>query len=269
MYDSFSNDYDRFVNWANRLDFELPFIERQLQQLGSERRPVRVLDAACGTGMHAIALARKGYQAAGADFSAGMVERAWANAQAAGAQVPFIRAGFGEIADTIRAESFPSEKSDLLPFDALLCLGNSLPHVLTAADLAKALEDFAACLRPGGLALIQNRNFDAVLQQRERWMEPQPYREGDREWIFLRFYDYEANGLIRFNIVTLYREGQGTWQQQVTSTQLYPLRQAELVGALEAAGFDEIESMGGMNVAAFDPRSSGNLIITARLGKIR
>ncbi|MBP1694600.1 MAG: hypothetical protein H6Q37_2483, partial [Chloroflexi bacterium] len=30
MYDSFSSDYDRFVNWSSRLNFELPFIEECL-----------------------------------------------------------------------------------------------------------------------------------------------------------------------------------------------------------------------------------------------
>jgi glycine/sarcosine N-methyltransferase len=112
MYDAFSNDYDRFVNWTGRLNFELPLIERQLRALKPEHGVVRVLDAACGTGMHAIALAQKGYLAAGADFSAGMVARARANAQAAGVQVPFIQAGFGQL-----VEAFRSEEHGLLPFD--------------------------------------------------------------------------------------------------------------------------------------------------------
>jgi hypothetical protein len=36
--------------------------------------------------------------------------------------------------------------------------------------------------------LIQNRNFDGVLARQERWMEPQAHREGETEWLFLRFY---------------------------------------------------------------------------------
>ena len=27
MYDDFSEDYDRFVNWAGRLAYEMPFLE--------------------------------------------------------------------------------------------------------------------------------------------------------------------------------------------------------------------------------------------------
>ena len=31
MYEDFSSDYDRFVDWQGRLAAELPFIEQQLQ----------------------------------------------------------------------------------------------------------------------------------------------------------------------------------------------------------------------------------------------
>ncbi len=262
MYDTFSSDYDRFVNWTNRLDFEIPFIERNLQAVRSGDRPARVLDAACGTGMHAIALAKKGYHSAGADISSGMVMQARMNAAEAGLEIHFVQAGFGATAPAFRLEN-----AGLLPFDALLCLGNSLPHLLAPADLHAALADFAACLRPGGLLLIQNRNFDAVMKQRERWMEPQSQREsgpgGGTEWLFLRFYDYLPDGLIQFNIVTLSRAGQASWQQRETSTLLYPLMQSELVVSLEKAGFDQVTCYGGMDGAPYSLEKSENLVVTA------
>jgi glycine/sarcosine N-methyltransferase len=249
MYDEFSSDYDRFVNWPARLGVELPFIEGQLQQAGAHR----VLDAACGTGKHAIALAQKGYSAAGADLSAGMIEQAQANAAAAGVQSGFFVAGFGELSTQVGGG-----------FDALLCLGNSLPHVLTPPALSAALGDFAACLRPGGLLLVQNRNFDAVLARHERWMEPQSHRQGDKEWLFLRFYDFQPDGLLSFHVLTLRRQGSGEWSQRVTSTQLWPQRRDELVAAVGAAGFVDVTCYGDMQGQPYDAASSGNLVITAR-----
>jgi SAM-dependent methyltransferase len=256
MYDTFSENYDRFVNWPGRLAMEMPFIEGQLQALKEQAdSPLRVLDAACGTGMHAIALAKKGYQVTGADLSAGMIERARANAAGLGMQVRFETAGFGELKRAFGPGAF----------DALLCLGNSLPHVLSPLDLAVALVDFAACLRPGGLLLVQNRNFEAVMARGERWMEPQSHREGISEWIFLRFYDYEPDGLIAFNVATLQRDGSGPWEQHVTTTRLRPLLQAELELALVTAGFAEVASYGNMAGELFEPETSGNLIVKARL----
>lgn len=44
LYDPFSADYDRFVNWRERLAYELPFIEQQLAASGARR----ILDTVCG-----------------------------------------------------------------------------------------------------------------------------------------------------------------------------------------------------------------------------
>jgi SAM-dependent methyltransferase len=249
LYDDFSVDYDRFVDWTGRLAAELPFVESQLQDVGARR----VLDAACGTGMHAIALVRRGYEVVGADPSAGMIERARANAQTAGVDASFETAGFGALHEHVGGD-----------FDAVLCLGNSLPHVLTPSELAETLEDFAASLLPGGLVLIQNRNFDRVLEQGERWMEPQAYREDEAEWLFARFYDFEAADRLTFNVVTLRREEDG-WEQRISSTQLWPLRQQELVPAVEAAGFGSPTCWGDMQGSPFDSAQSPNLVLTARL----
>jgi 2-polyprenyl-3-methyl-5-hydroxy-6-metoxy-1,4-benzoquinol methylase len=57
-----------------------------------------VLDAACGTGVHAIAFARRGLRIAGADLSPAMIERARENARAAAVHVDFKVAAFGELA---------------------------------------------------------------------------------------------------------------------------------------------------------------------------
>ncbi len=267
MYDDF--DYDRFVDWPARLAVELPFIVERVVS------PARVLDAACGTGMHAIALARHGYRVVGADSSIGMIERARANAAAAGVDVRFEVAGFGELARVFDLSPSPNPlpyqgrgrghggRGGVVRFDALLCLGNSLPHLLTPAELTVALTDFAACLRPGGLVVIQNRNFDRVVACRERWMEPQARREGDAEWLFLRFYDFDPDGLLTFNVVTLERQGAGAWDQRIATSRLRPLPRDELLAALSRAGFERIACYGDMQGAPFDPQSSPNLVVTA------
>jgi glycine/sarcosine N-methyltransferase len=249
MYDDFSIDYDRFVNWPERLSAELPFIERQLEAVQARR----VLDAACGTGQHAIALAGRGYELAGADLSAGMIERAQSNATAAGVKVRWQAAGFGELRSELGND-----------FDAVLCLGNSLPHVLTVDDLSVTLSDFAACLRPGGLLLIQNRNFDRVLAGQERWMQSQAHREGQQEWLFLRFYDFQPQGTLLFTVVTLYRDGTDEWAQREVSTHLWPQQQHEVTAALDAAGYDNITCYGDMSGAPFDAKESPNLVVRAQ-----
>jgi len=256
MYNTFSDDYDRFVNWESRLAFELPFIEKTIAQVQKRDKKLEVLDAACGTGMHAIALSRLGYSVSGVDLFPNMIERARQNAREANTDVRFEIAGFGRLAQTFGNASM----------DALVCLGNSLPHVDDEAALQIALDDFARVLRPGGVLLLQNRNFDKVMAQKLRWMEPQAHREGEQEWAFFRFYDFEPNGHIQFHIVTLYREGAGNWKQTLRSTRLFPLLQADLNLALNAAGFNDMQFFGSMDGSIFALEQSENLIIAARNG---
>ncbi len=255
MYDQFASDYDRFVNWQNRLSLEIPFIEKVIRESRVRTdKPFHVLDVACGTGMHAIRLSEDGFAVSGADLSPQMIAAARKNAQEAKQSLRFEAMGFGALSETFGHGNF----------DALLCLGNSLPHLLSEADLHAALLDFADCLKPGGLLLIQNRNFDAVMQKHERWMEPQVFEEGEREWIFQRFYDFNTDGTIRFNIVNLKKLGDGAWQPEVLSTLLRPILSLQLCALLEQAGFINIQLFGSLSDEPFNPLSSGNSIILAK-----
>jgi len=245
LYDALAVDYDRFVNWEGRLSHELPFFVSLFEQHGVRR----VLDAACGTGHHAIALAQEGYHVVGADLSEPMIEKAGENAAAHGADVEFAVAGLGEYAALGQT------------FDAAICLGNSLPHLLSEAAVDAALADFEAVLRPGGLLVVQNRNFDRVWRERERFMPPQSFRDGEGEWIFVRFYDFDQESLI-FNMLRLRRRADG-WTQEVESTELRPIFEQDLALALVAAGFGPVTLLGGYDGSPFDPVTSGDIIAVA------
>jgi SAM-dependent methyltransferase len=245
LYDALAVDYDRFVNWEGRLSHELPFFASLFEQYGVRR----VLDAACGTGHHAIALARQGYQVTATDLSVPMIDRASENASAQGVDASFYIAGLGEYAALGQT------------FDAAICLGNSLPHLMSSAAVAEALADFAEVLRSGGLLVIQNRNFDRVWRDRERFMPPQSHRDSTGEWIFVRFYDFHEESLT-FNMLRLRWTAEG-WSQQIESTELRPIFAQDLAAALAIAGFDLVTLYGSYDGAPFDPAASGDLIAVA------
>ncbi len=246
LYDDMGADYDRFVDWPARLAMEIPALEKVLAAHDARR----MLDAACGTGRHAIALARRGCQVVGADLSAAMVEQARRNATAAGVEIPFHQAGLGHLA------SLPGG-----PFDAVLCLGHSLPHLLSAAEVCEALRDMAAALRPGGVLLLQNRNDERLLAQGQRFLPLSSHREGEREWLFLRFLDLSPER-IDFHLVTLQRDGPA-WTSRVHTTAHRPLPRAELEAALRQAGFVEILFYGGWSMEPFSAERSGDLVAIA------
>ncbi len=246
LYDDLSGDYDRFVDWEGRLSNELPFILSLFEANGVER----VLDSACGTGHHAIALAQQDYKVVGADLSLGMVDQARGNAKEAGVDVPFHVAGLEELADAVPG-----------PFDATLCLGNSLPHIVDEASLRKTLEGVAASLRPGGILLVQNRNYDLVWARKERFMPLSTHQEGDQEWLFFRFMDFSAE-TFTFNMATLHKATSG-WEYRIGSTELRPLLHAPLEALLQDAGFPRIEAYGDYQGSPFAPAESSDLIIVA------
>jgi glycine/sarcosine N-methyltransferase len=253
-YDQFSEDYDRFVNWKARLALEIPFLTSELSTNARESEgKISILDAACGTGHHAIALAEQGFECAGTDFSAKMIEIAQTNAQAANQDVLFRQAGFGQLSQVFGGQGF----------DGIICLGNSLPHILDKTTMAEALVDFKAVLRPGGKLIIQNRNFDSITQERKRWMDPQTHREGDKVWIFVRFYDFTEDGLITFNILILSSQDGNDFNQQVIRTRLWPVKKEKLVQLLKLAEFTDIHTYGDLQGSPFTIATSGNLVITA------
>jgi 2-polyprenyl-3-methyl-5-hydroxy-6-metoxy-1,4-benzoquinol methylase len=170
VYDEFSKDYDRFVNWQTRLGYEIPFIQKYLRRAEARnKRRAHLLDVACGSGMHIIALAKQGFITSGVDLSPKMIEKAGENARAAGVKVNFRESSFGNLqADLLDQPEFP--------YDMITCLGNSLPHLLSTEQIQTTLWDMANCLNPGGYLLFQNRNFDAVLELQERWIQPQSRR---------------------------------------------------------------------------------------------
>jgi ubiquinone/menaquinone biosynthesis C-methylase UbiE len=255
MYDLFSEDYDRFVNWEDRLAYEMPFIEEQINHLKQPgKSSLKILDSACGTGMHAIALAKQGHIVSAADLFPQMIKKGLDNAQREGVAVQFAAAGFGEMKQTFGRDQF----------ELVLCLGNSLPHVLSETELFNALQDFASVLKQDGVLFIQNRNFDAVVKQQSRWMDKQVHQADGMEWIFHRYYDFLPNGLIRFNIATLKHEIDEDWKAGVTSTLLRPQLHDDLLNLLRQAGFMEIQAYGSMQAEPFAADSSGNLILTAK-----
>ncbi len=249
FYDRLAPFFDAMTDWASRLAFEGPFLRRLLTQADARA----VLDAACGSGGHALALARWGYRVTGVDISPAMV----ALARAKGAGVPHVTfhvAALGEV-----SSRFP-------PFDAVLCLGNTLPHLLTDAELDAALRDLAACLRPGGLLLLHNLNYDRRWRERPRWFAVNAGQVEGQEALVWRLADYVDGPppRIHFHVALFTRGEEGNWSVEVNTTPQRPIFQADLLRSLQAAGLTDLTCYGDLSGAPFDAANSPDLVVTAR-----
>jgi SAM-dependent methyltransferase len=253
FYDALGDDYDLMVSWEERLRREEPFFAAVFAEHGVRR----VLDVACGTGMHAITFARGGRQVAAADLSAEMIARARAHAREAGVDVTWAVAAFGGL-----AAAFPDR---LGAFDALTCLGNSLPHLDDDAALDAALSDMARMLRPGGILVAQDRNYDRVLAERVRFMPLTTRGAPGDETLFLRITDFLGGDRLAFTILTL-RGADGAWTCDARTTALRGLERATLERALARAGFTALACHGSYAPAPFGAPGTGDLIVVAVKG---
>lgn len=264
FYDALAPMFDVMTDWTARLNGEGPFLRAMLEEAGARA----VLDAACGSGGHALALAQWGYAAAGADVSPVMVDMARRKAADAGLDIPFAvtdLAGLSALAAGETDDDSALGVARLAPYDAVLCLGNSLPHLLTQAGLVAALRGMAAALKPGGLLILQNLNYDLRWQKQPRWFAAQGGTLDGREVLVWRFADYDPlSGRISFHIA-LFSKTDAGWQVNVHTTPHRPLFQSDLTAALAEAGFVDPRFYGRMSVPPepFDLNASGDLVVVA------
>lgn len=121
---------------------EADFVEREL----ATDRSKRILDIGCGTGRHAIELARRNYQVTGFDLSEGQLRLAREKAVQAGVTVQFGR----------RDATQPHFNQE---FDAaiLFCEG-AFPLMETDAQNHAILVHACTSLHPGGKLLLTTLN---------------------------------------------------------------------------------------------------------------
>ncbi len=145
---SFVRKWDELIDWEARATSEGDFFINILKERGVRR----VLDVATGTGFHSIRLLKAGFDVISADGSPEMLAQAFENGR---------RAGF--IMRTIQADWRWLSRDIHNKFDAVICLGNSLTHLFSEQDRRKALAEFYAALTHDGVLILDQRNYDGIL----------------------------------------------------------------------------------------------------------
>jgi SAM-dependent methyltransferase len=225
------------------LERETPF----LQRLFAERRIQRVLDLGCGTGKHAELFHKWGCEVVGVDASEKLLALAREQFRADARKISFVHADFSEFADKVEG-----------PFDAVLSLGNSLPHVRDEQELQGVARSVFKLLKPEGVFVFQNRNYDRLLRTGERFLLPLTHRQADNEQIFFRFNDFKEEK-VQFNVVHFTRVGEG-WIHEVHSMDLEPIRQQVMEKILRETGFTALNFYGDFSGTPFDPETSADLV---------
>lgn len=208
----FVSVWDDLIGWEGRAAGEARFFQRLLDAYGARK----VADIACGTGFHAINLAKDGFEVTATDGSQNMIRQTEANAKEHGVELADIK-----VADWLKLSEVLGEEQ----FDAVVCLGNAFTHLFEHEARRDALEQVFAVLRPGGLVIIDHRNYDSILDKGFS-TKHQYYYTGN---------DVQARPveITRTKVKFLYTFPDG----QQHTLQLYPLRQDYMSHLFEDAGF--------------------------------
>ena len=215
----FVQKWDSLIDWDARIQSEGSFFIDKLRERGTKQ----VLDVATGTGFHSVRLLEAGFEVVSADGSAEMLSKAFSNARA--------RAR-GHVLRTVQADWRWLNRDVHQKFDAIICLGNSFTHLFNENDRRKALAEFYAALRHDGVLVLDQRNYDALMDHGYTNSHTFYYC-GDDVAVKPVHVD---EGLARFE----YRFSDG----DLYHLNMYPLRKDYTTRLMREVGFQEIETYG-------------------------
>ncbi|MCF7803346.1 MAG: class I SAM-dependent methyltransferase [Candidatus Marinimicrobia bacterium] len=213
----FVEKWDDLINWDNRAQSEGDFFIETLKERGAQK----VLDVATGTGFHSIQLLEEGFDVVSADGNPEMLSKAFENARPRGHILRTVQADWRWLSRDIHEE-----------FDAIICLGNSFTHLFSEKDRRKALAEFYAALKHDGVLILDQRNYDAIMDHgysskhiyyycgEQVSVEPEHVDDG-----LARFkYQFPDNSKYYLN--------------------MYPLRKKYMRTLMSQVGFQDIETYG-------------------------
>ncbi len=145
---NFVRKWDELIDWEARAASEGDFFIRLLKERGVKR----ILDVATGTGFHSVRLLKAGFDVVSLDGSPEMLAQAFDNARRQGFILRTIQADWRWLGQVITSR-----------YDAVICLGNSFTHLFAEQDRRKVLAEFYAALEYGGVLILDQRNYDGIL----------------------------------------------------------------------------------------------------------
>ena len=206
----------------------------------------KVLDASCGSGEQAMALAGLGLNVTACDPSGGLVNRCKQNAKELGFEKQ-VRAQQSDFLALTK-----DFKDEMGTFDAIVTKGSSLPHLHTDNELRAALKNFHDLLRPGGVVNIGVRDYDYFINNHAK-LYPRQVRVGkqhEAEHIIFDVWEWhkgaEGQQLVNFNTFHVNGEADGGKEnaQHTASkfvTTFRALFRAEMEQLMKEAGLVDIK----------------------------
>jgi SAM-dependent methyltransferase len=190
----------------------------------------RVLDLACGPGVHAVPLARHGAEVTGVDLSDAMLTRAREACERAGVSARLRRADMREYVE-------PGA------YDLVVNMYTSFGYFTDPGDNLTVLRNAHASLAPGGALLVDVLGKEVLAS----WVGRPQAVDVEGGTVFMR--DTILDDWTRLHTDWTLVRGDEVRQASITCV-LYSA--AELRALFEQAGFTDVECFGGFDASPYD-----------------
>ena len=239
--------YDQSIDWAQRLQRELPMLFTLIEN----RKPARILDLACGSGRHAVAFAKSGFEVIGIDLSPHMIAAATRHAEENDVSVQFHTADMSNVNTMVTGS-----------FDLILCLGNSLALLPSIDTLKATLKSAYRLLTKNGYLVTQTLNFEEIRHNQFRFF---PLKSGitaaGNEVIFARFFEPFSNKSTGTMVFTGFIKTKTGWKTKTHTHQVLQITQPLMNELLTTSGFTNKQFFADYQQHQFKPTESRNLVI--------
>lgn len=249
-FDDISLAYDNTIDWDSRLKREMPYI---LSLIDNIENP-RVLDIACGSGRHAVALASLGAEVVGIDYSKTMIQAGEQHARTKGVTPKFIVADMENIKTVVEGQ-----------FDLIICLGNSLALVHDIAILKRVVKDIFDLLKDGGSFLAQVLNFEEIHWTGFRTFPSKLGKLSNGEEItFSRLFEHTDYPYSSTLVMSAFRKEGEDWTSEVSTQKVLNLKYDLMKNILEETGFNKVEIFSDYQRGELDKKYDRSMVILCR-----
>jgi SAM-dependent methyltransferase len=236
--DGFAQRYDLFHR-DKPYAAEIAFLDRRFGELDVARSG-RVLELACGTGGHAIGLARLGYALTATDRSAAMLELARAKARVENVEIAFAQSDMRE----------PPPSAER--YDAVICLFDSIGYVQTDAAVCAVIDAVGRPLRDGGLLVLEYWHAPAMLNGFDP-LRVRRFQDGDATVLRISETELEPErslAHVTYNVYELAAGGTYAHLEERHTNRYFEI--GEMARMVEDRGFQALAVHDGYNDAAAD-----------------
>lgn len=205
------------------------FTKKHWETILKGKQVQSLFDVSIGSGNMTLPLLELGVELHGSDLSEPMLDRCREKAAARGAALDLHVCDFRSLTQVIAGQ-----------FDCVSSTGNSLPYV-TNREVLGVLEEMDKLVRPGGYLYFDLRNWDLILQTRQRFYLYNPVFDGDIRINLVQAWDYLDDGTMDFNLLYTFEKENKILQKEVFQEHYYPISQTLLLDKLRQLGYREPE----------------------------